>query len=402
MARPAISVVVIAHNANAALSQTLEGLALQTLDRAQYEVVVVDDGSTEPVDPVASRFQDSLTLRHIRVEQNEGRAAARNRGFAHTGADRVLFLDGDMICDPGLLEAHLATGGADRVVMGYRLNLLHDRGQEAIARQQMTADSREPLFARHSYDLSSWIMPWQALHAHNFSLTRTSFERAGGFDVQFRHWGVEDAEFGYRLHRCGLPFVFARHALAYHIPHPRDRRAERESNLINTQLFVMKHRTVDAELFHALFIESRYYDVQCAVLQSLAAAARQAPTWQEHIAGIDLPRPMIVLCAGEHARSQGRDCLAHPSLLRREDPLSLLGMWLPYADRPFASMLLSRACLELADLLPGLLREAFRVAREVFLEAPGGIPPAAAAVVGTAGMAMQPVGADGAVFKLRT
>lgn len=95
-----ISVVIPVHNRPALLSQALHSVASQTLD--PLEVVVVDDGSSPPVDDSIKDLCPGITI--IRNEKNAGVASARNRGIKCTSGEWIALLDSDDEWKPSKLE----------------------------------------------------------------------------------------------------------------------------------------------------------------------------------------------------------------------------------------------------------------------------------------------------------
>ncbi|HZP30899.1 MAG TPA: glycosyltransferase family A protein [Acidimicrobiia bacterium] len=96
---PTVSVVVAVYNGGRYLAATLESVLAQTY--RDYEVIVVDDGSTDDSREQARAFGDRVTL----VERpHEGLGAARNAGLARATGEYVAFLDADDLWDPDLLR----------------------------------------------------------------------------------------------------------------------------------------------------------------------------------------------------------------------------------------------------------------------------------------------------------
>lgn len=96
-----ISVIIPAYNAEATLADCLESVARQTL--RPFEVVVVDDGSTDNTRGVAARFEKRLILRIV-TQVNSGLGKARNAGMSAATGDAYAFLDADDIWLPSKLE----------------------------------------------------------------------------------------------------------------------------------------------------------------------------------------------------------------------------------------------------------------------------------------------------------
>ena len=117
---PTLSVVVATYDRAALLEQLLGDLARQTLSPERFEVVVVDDGSREPVAPRLERLAPPFALR-VETQKNAGAAAARHRGVLAARGELLVIVDDDMRVPPEFLEAHLRrhTPGSRKVILGW-------------------------------------------------------------------------------------------------------------------------------------------------------------------------------------------------------------------------------------------------------------------------------------------
>lgn len=198
-----LSVVVPTYNRSEVLRVCLASLARQTLSLDQFEVLVVDDGSTDDTESVVRGFQGTLSVRYLRQPHNRGRAAARNRGIREATGDVVVFVDSDVFPVPGFLAAHRSIHLASPRAVGRGPLLLTAHLDDPFAKRPLLPDP-SPAF----------------LDTANASVRREHLLAAGGFDEEFRHYGWEDADLGLRLRRMGLKRVYDRRALAYHYQPP--------------------------------------------------------------------------------------------------------------------------------------------------------------------------------------
>ncbi|MDT7726094.1 MAG: hypothetical protein QOI21_2670 [Actinomycetota bacterium] len=224
-----LSIVIPVYAQSGALMHTLTSLSRQTAASVEFEVVLVDDASPVPVADVAKQF-GGLRVRVERHGSNRGRAAARNTGVRAARGEHILFLDSDSVAHPDLVRTHLDLLSADgeRAVLGRRIEPNWATAQllsnPSALPLEFSADQDDARlgFAVEDAELLHGS-PWIFTHSHNLSVPREVVEAVGGFDENFRFWGWEDTEFGYRLFlhwgRDGRRFVYAPEAVCFHVPH---------------------------------------------------------------------------------------------------------------------------------------------------------------------------------------
>jgi glycosyltransferase involved in cell wall biosynthesis len=102
---PLISVVVPVHNGAQWLGQTLDSLFAQTYPH--FEIVLIDDASTDNLDKVLASFRDAR-LQVVHLKKNVGVSAARNLGIGMAKGSYIAFCDADDLCQPQRFERQLA------------------------------------------------------------------------------------------------------------------------------------------------------------------------------------------------------------------------------------------------------------------------------------------------------
>ncbi|AHG87660.1 group 2 family glycosyl transferase [Gemmatirosa kalamazoonensis] len=205
---PAVSVVIATYNRADSVARLLGELATQTIGPDRFEVVVVDDGSAEPVALQLEALGLPYVLRAL-TQPNAGPAAARHRALGQARGDLVVIVDDDMHVAPTFLAEHLAAHppGTRRVVLG---------------RIRIESAETQPLFERcHMYLFEKLERNVRAgrvalrgtnLYTGNVSFARAEYFAVGGFDPAFRL--SEDAELGVRLDLAGCELAFADGATA--------------------------------------------------------------------------------------------------------------------------------------------------------------------------------------------
>jgi len=199
MTQPLLTVVIPTYARPRQLTACLAALVGQRLE-VPWEVVVVDDGSPEPLDSIAEAFHGRLDLR-IERQANAGPARARNRGVAVARGRFIAFTDDDCLPEPdwlgALLRREALTPGA--MVGGTTNNGLD--GDLFASASQLIVDL---VYDHFNADPSQATF----LTSNNILCSRERFEAIGGFDVTFPRAGAEDRDFCDRWKTAGWPLAW--------------------------------------------------------------------------------------------------------------------------------------------------------------------------------------------------
>lgn len=196
------SVIIPMYNAAGVIDRCLEAVRCQTLPRDQYEVIVVDDGSTDGTGDRAA----ALGVTVLR-QPNRGPAAARNLGAAHASGDILAFTDADCSPAPDWLERLLAAF-ADPEVVGAKGTYRTE--QRGIVARLVQTEYEEKYARMAGFSKIDFIDTYAAAYR------RAVFLANGGFDPAFPVPSAEDQEFSFRLAERGYRMVFAPDAVVYH------------------------------------------------------------------------------------------------------------------------------------------------------------------------------------------
>jgi glycosyltransferase involved in cell wall biosynthesis len=203
---PFLSAVVCTHDRAELLRRALESLCHQTLAVDEFEVVLVDDGSSDATRDVALSFRSRLPIRYA-FQRNAGLAAARNLGVFMAHGEVLLFLDDDDLADPGLLEAHVHAHRCrpepEVAVLGY-----------TKLAPELVSDPLMHFVTQVGCLMFTYpaIPRGKLLDFTYFWGGRTSCKRSllldhGVFNPVFR-FGCEDIELAFRLSRHGLKVLY--------------------------------------------------------------------------------------------------------------------------------------------------------------------------------------------------
>jgi GT2 family glycosyltransferase len=200
--RPAgleLSVIVPVRNGARSLPPLLRSLDEQTLDRARFEVIVVDNDSSDGTADVAARMGAKVVREPI-----ANRSRARNRGVAAAATSLYAFTDADCIAQPTWLEALLRCAPTAPLVAG-EVNVRVSDDPNAIERFEKLWRSGQRAWAEEE--------GWAA--TANLLVRAEAYEAVGGFDPAWRHI-AEDADFCLRAGAAGYPLGFCADAVVDH------------------------------------------------------------------------------------------------------------------------------------------------------------------------------------------
>lgn len=205
------SIVIPTYNRRPLLAKVLQALENQTYDSdliKGYEVVVVDDGSTD--DTIAWLETNREALPHVRwlTKENTGPAAARNLGVEHAQGDIIIFVDSDLIAAPHFLQGHAEA--LQRAYTQYGDDKVFTYGYCIETNNLEDPTSTPPKIT----DFSAAFFDTK-----NVAIAKHLLIEVGLFDTDFKGYGWHDLELGLRLKNTGVRLIKAPKALGYHV-HP--------------------------------------------------------------------------------------------------------------------------------------------------------------------------------------
>lgn len=199
--RPEISVQIPVKDGGENFRITLESLRNQDAGGVPWELIVIDDGSSVPVEQEFDlTFPEEVSLKVIRRETGGSRPAARNRGWQETSAPLSFISDGDIRFPSDILRKHLEMHreGRGDIIMGARINAW----KKDSTPWQKWFDTR----AMGNREAGRFYPRY--FITGNLSLPTGLLESAGGFDPRISRYGGEDTELGFRLARLGVTFYW--------------------------------------------------------------------------------------------------------------------------------------------------------------------------------------------------
>lgn len=224
---PAVSIVVCTYNRAPQLAQTLASLVHQRARGRSYEIVVVDDGSTDKTQDIVQRErgESDIEIRYIR-QSNEGIGSARNCGVLEARAPWIAFIDDDELADENWLHELLTTAeasGADCVGGPSILKSIEPTAIEPVGTVSMLLGQNPAMMAnvatRSMFDrLRSRVTRVTLPGGGNALIRRALVQELGGFrPITYG----EDFDLFRRAERRGARFAIAPQAKVYHLIPPQ-------------------------------------------------------------------------------------------------------------------------------------------------------------------------------------
>ncbi|HEV8353168.1 MAG TPA: glycosyltransferase [bacterium] len=206
---PDVSVIIPTYNNRDALARALQSLLGQTMPAERYEIIVLDDGSTDGTQELVEKVDAPVRLRY-QWQPNRGRSAARNAAADLAGGAVLLFLDSDIVARADLVQRHweFYQARTDRIGVQGRTVIHPDcKVTFFMKTKELTPDLT---WRRHGN-----MSPYHVV-TRNLSIRAEDFRAAGGFDEGFVGYGWEDIELGLRMHRTGVRFLYDPKTVGYH------------------------------------------------------------------------------------------------------------------------------------------------------------------------------------------
>ncbi|MGA9970331.1 MAG: glycosyltransferase, partial [Candidatus Acidiferrales bacterium] len=237
---PMFSVIIPTYNRKGVLTQCLDALARQSVAPDIFEVIVVDDGSTDDTEKFCRNFRAAFPFQYLR-QLNASAGAARRRGVRHARGEFLVLLNDDTISAPDLLAEHRK---AHRVCANDRQAVLGDFRFPPAARDHALTRFliASPFFFPQATLQPGTYWGYTYVVTCNLSVKREAVLAVGSFDPHFRV--AEDSDLGLRLSRRGfcVRYVPEAQAIHQHLPFTVPDLIRRAGVYGETQLpFLRKH-----------------------------------------------------------------------------------------------------------------------------------------------------------------
>jgi glycosyltransferase involved in cell wall biosynthesis len=199
-----VSIIIPTYNRKDLLKEAIESLFDQTYLKDKYEVIVVDDGSTDGTEEMVRELAEKTpcNIRYFK-QKNKGPAAARNIGIKNAVGEIIGFTDDDCVASDTWI-ANAVQCFKDKIIVGVQGSTLPQK------------DFKRPFTFTGSFFTievteESWNYP-----TCNMFYRRDALTKVGGFNEDYTLPGPEDTDLAWRVKKQGGKIVFCEDAVVYH------------------------------------------------------------------------------------------------------------------------------------------------------------------------------------------
>lgn len=206
-----LTVVIPVYNAEKTIELCLNSLYTQRYNNDDYEIICVNDGSTDGTLQILNKYREKANYKII-TQENGGPAKARNTGARAAKGEIILFTDSDCELDEAWIKEMilpLENPGVSGVQGAYK------------TRQKGIIPIYEQMYIESSYKYFKTHAHLDAIGTYSAAYRRKLFLKLGGFNENYKVACGEDFEFSYMLARNGYKIVFNENAICYH-HHPEN------------------------------------------------------------------------------------------------------------------------------------------------------------------------------------
>lgn len=313
-----LSVVIPVHNRAQLTGRCLE--AVLAAERGPDELIVVDDASEDSTAALLASYGEAI--RTVRLERNEGFAAAANRGAALADGEAIVFLNNDTEPQPGWLEALADHAEANPAAAVIGARLLYPTGAVQHAGVAIGQDGYpHNLYAGFPPDHPVVARPrrLQAVTGACMLVRRDAFEAVGGFDTGFLN-SLEDVDLCLRIGEGGGEVHYCAEAIVTHLESASRGRQDRfeQSLALYRERWRQSVRRDDLALYvEDGLIEAEYaesYPLRLEIAPELAVVAdrerrleRLLETYAGQVSELSAEVVRLTVALGSRARATGVD-----------------------------------------------------------------------------------------------
>ncbi len=240
-----ISIIIPVYNQYSSLDVVLWHFCRQTIALDEFEIIIVDDGSSNYQPSLIEKYSH-LQIKHIRIKKNRGRSNARNIAISNAVGEYIIFCDCDRLPVANFVEEHVKVIDSQEPILSIGYSTETYNGVDELKIDTANISRRKSIYYNvisHIYNdfgTTDSHLCWLSTLSGNMALKKSTLSEHR-FDCDFKEWGFEHFELGYRLWKANIKFVNNTNAENIHIAHPRNTGFYNECIANSYQLFLEKH-----------------------------------------------------------------------------------------------------------------------------------------------------------------
>ncbi|OOM71137.1 chondroitin synthase [Clostridium puniceum] len=269
-----VSIIIPTFNRSNLLNLTLNSLLMQSLSINEFEVIIVDDGSTDDTVSVIDKFDGELNIKYFYQEDNGFRAAtARNVGINNSEGEICVFIDSGILLASNAIDEQIKLHNlhSNSAIIGYVYGFdEYNENYEKLIKMNIDSfnvdkyfnkleedkilDLRESIYFDIGDDLTKWPAPWVIFFTAYVSVKKETLINIGMFDESFDTWGGEDIDLGINLYKNDTKIILSRKLRCIHYPHEKFKTKispeEMEKHTLRKKEYLnQKHKLYSTEIF---------------------------------------------------------------------------------------------------------------------------------------------------------
>lgn len=197
-----LSVIIVSHNSQRTIERCLISVYKSLENVSDYEIIVVDNGSTDKTKEILSKFHIKL----VEINENKGAAFARNLGVFNSFGDILVFIDSDVEVKSDFKEL------VNFFEQNFDVDVIQGVYDIHLPLKNFSSNFRNIYKAYKFSKLNNYI---NSINSFCFAIKKDVFDKVGGFNPHFE--GVEDVEFGMRVFEKGFKIFLNKNLIVLHL-----------------------------------------------------------------------------------------------------------------------------------------------------------------------------------------
>lgn len=232
-----VSIIIPTYNRGYILEKCLKALFNQVYPKDRYEIILVDDGSTDGTNRMIASLNPPCRLKYLKNEKRIGQPKSRNKAIKKAEGEIIIFTDSDIIPVSDFISQHIS---------------FHKKYKNIIVNGSLIRISNLDEIGKKKKGILD--ISFSSFDTANVSVRKEHLIKVGGFDEDFLPYGFADLELGYRLRKLGLKPKKNPLALGYHYKEPRkifdpkNMYEKEKMRGISAALYWKKHPTLRVKL----------------------------------------------------------------------------------------------------------------------------------------------------------